>query len=126
MKIAPRLFVAPVSNDNHGKSTIVKALVAHGLGKEIESQRKGVRELTSPWGTFAMIWRKQLDERWTMPNPRFAELGGQLEARGCDLWGWICRALAHDSGVGHTSRRNPVSLRHSSRRARVVARGRRR
>ena len=50
MRIARRVFVVPLANNNHGKSTIVRALVSQGRGKTIEVQRKGVRELTTPWG----------------------------------------------------------------------------
>ena len=47
------------------------------------------------------IWKKNWDERWTIPNKRFVNasqddprLKGQVEALGRDLWTWICRALA--------------------------------
>ena len=50
MRIARRLFVVPLANDNHGKSTILRALVSQGLGRRMELQKKGVRDLTSPWG----------------------------------------------------------------------------
>ncbi|MBV8888915.1 MAG: hypothetical protein JO305_04535 [Alphaproteobacteria bacterium] len=47
---------------------------------------------------FADIWEKAWDERWTIPNPRRdpedRNLAAQLSALGCDLWTWICRALA--------------------------------
>lgn len=46
--------------------------------------------------SFADIWRKNWDERWTLPNPRAEgwEWTAQVEALGRDLWTWICRALA--------------------------------
>jgi hypothetical protein len=50
MKIARRLFVVPLANNNHGKSTMIRALVSQGLGRAIQLQRKGVRSLVSPWG----------------------------------------------------------------------------
>jgi hypothetical protein len=42
------------------------------------------------------IWRKGWDERWTILNPRQEDTercSMQLAALGCDLWGWICKAL---------------------------------
>ena len=50
MKIVRRLFVVPLANNNRGKSTMIRALVSQGLGREFQVQRKGVRLLTSPWG----------------------------------------------------------------------------
>jgi hypothetical protein len=50
MRIARRLFVVPIANDKHGKSTMIRALVSQGLGRTVGLQKKGVRELTSPWG----------------------------------------------------------------------------
>ncbi len=50
MRIARRLFVVPIANNDHGKSTMIRALVSQGLGRTVGLQRKGVRELTSPWG----------------------------------------------------------------------------
>jgi len=183
MRIARRLFVVPLANNDHGKSTIIKAMVSQGLGKTIQLQRKGDRQLTSPWGRiidayvfgrsfqevekgrhggveaaldandsnwrirelvvmpshvgdisngraaddidqmidvahgagfdvicasvllerepgahrkqYSDIWRKPWDERWAIPNPHIEDNPeGQLEALGCDLWMWICRALA--------------------------------
>jgi|SRR5665213_2375901 len=46
--------------------------------------------------SFANIWRKDWDERWTLPNPSTedSKWPAQVEALGRDLWTWICRALA--------------------------------
>lgn len=49
MKIARRLFVVVLGNDQHGKSTIVNALLSQGLGKTSPKQ-KGRRTLVSPFG----------------------------------------------------------------------------
>jgi hypothetical protein len=43
------LFVVPLANNNHGKSTLVRALLAQGLGAG-PPQRKGTYHLRSPWG----------------------------------------------------------------------------
>ena len=45
------------------------------------------------------IWRQNWDERWTVPNRHHdtikkKKLDGQLQALGCDLWTWVCRAIA--------------------------------
>ena len=50
MRIARRLFVVPLANNNHGKTTIITALVSQGLGRAFQKYQKGARELTSPWG----------------------------------------------------------------------------
>lgn len=49
MKIARRLFVVPLGDNNHGKTTMLNELLAHGLGRTSPGQ-KGHRELISPLG----------------------------------------------------------------------------
>jgi hypothetical protein len=49
MKIARRLFIVPLANNDHGKTTLLNALLAQGLGAR-SPERKGVRELVSPAG----------------------------------------------------------------------------
>lgn len=171
MKIARRLFVVPLANDRHGKTTMLKALVAHGGDNRSEKLTKGHRKLVSPQGRdidayvfgrsyqetekgkhksvltalnandpswrereliifpshadendvkemvnaahrtgfdavaaavivspkdrakLARSWRQNWDERWTLPNPRVDSWEPQVNALGCDLWTWICRAI---------------------------------
>ena len=50
MRIVRKLFVVPLANDDHGKSTMIRALVSQGLGRAVRLQRKGVRDLVSPQG----------------------------------------------------------------------------
>ena len=50
MRIARRLFLVPLADNNHGKTTIVKALVAQGTGMTFGTIRKSARSLMSPWG----------------------------------------------------------------------------
>ena len=50
MRIARRLFVVPLANNNHGKTTIITALLSQGLGRAFQKHQKRARELTSPWG----------------------------------------------------------------------------
>ena len=175
MRISRRLFVVPLAQNYHGKSTAMNALLSQGLGVASPG-RKGVRRLVSPWGreidayvfvcsyqetekkpnrmvqdaldandiswrerelivfpshvhdcgpdidemidaahsagfdavcasliitgsdgddrhTIADIWRKNWDERWTLPNPRTDKWEQQVESIGRDLWAWVCRAL---------------------------------
>jgi hypothetical protein len=49
MRIARRLFVIPLANNDHGKTTIVNALLSQGLGAP-SPERKGARTLISPSG----------------------------------------------------------------------------
>jgi hypothetical protein len=176
MRISRRLFVVPLGQNKHGKSTAMNALLSQGLGTASPGQ-KGARRLVSPWGRkidayvfvrsyqekekkphrtvqgaldvndkswrerelivfpshvhnsshdidemidaahsagfdavcasliitgdggddrqgFAEIWRKNWDERWTVPNPRTENWQKQVEAIGRDLWTWICGALS--------------------------------
>jgi hypothetical protein len=184
MRIARRLFVVPLADNDHGKSTMMNVIVSQGLGASSPGV-KGRRKLLSPWGReidayafirsyqeteknahgsvvaaldhndsqwrereliifpshvarsaadidemieaahvggfdaicatviftgtkgenraiFSDIWKKHWDERWTVPNPylhpddaNFRSLfEAQVRALGCDLWTWICRALA--------------------------------
>jgi hypothetical protein len=49
MMIARRLFVVPLANNDHGKTTIINALLAQGLSAP-SPERKGARTLISPGG----------------------------------------------------------------------------
>jgi len=49
MMIVRRLFVVPLANNDHGKTTIVNALLSQGLGGP-SPERKGARTLISPGG----------------------------------------------------------------------------
>ncbi|KVQ92659.1 hypothetical protein [Burkholderia ubonensis] len=50
MRIARRLFVVPLANNDHGKTTMIRALVNQGQGTALTTNPKSVRSLTSPWG----------------------------------------------------------------------------
>jgi hypothetical protein len=50
MRIARRLFVVPLANNAHGKTTIIKALVSQGGDPQFGRLRKAPRLLTSPRG----------------------------------------------------------------------------
>lgn len=52
MRIMRRLFVVPLANNNHGKTSIVRALVSQGEGKHYVSPhpQKSIRQLVTPSG----------------------------------------------------------------------------
>lgn len=50
MHIARRLFVVPLANGNHGKTTLIRALVNQGQGSALTTNQKSIRSLTSPSG----------------------------------------------------------------------------
>ncbi len=45
MHLVRRLFVVPLADNDHGKTTMIRALVSQGLGREMQMQRKGERVL---------------------------------------------------------------------------------
>ncbi|MCI1394681.1 MAG: hypothetical protein LKG81_04355 [Acetobacter peroxydans] len=49
MHICRRLFVVPLANDMHGKSTIIRILVSQAIRRKIERHRKGARKMITPW-----------------------------------------------------------------------------
>jgi hypothetical protein len=49
MMITRRLFVVPLADNNHGKTTAINALLMQGLGAA-SPEETGVRTLISPWG----------------------------------------------------------------------------
>lgn len=48
--ITRRLVVVPLANNDHGKTTIVRSIVRQGARSDIDTVRRAVRQLTSPWG----------------------------------------------------------------------------
>jgi hypothetical protein len=49
MYLSRRLFVVPLADNAHGKSTMMNALLSQGLGAPSPG-KKGVRKLNTPWG----------------------------------------------------------------------------
>lgn len=70
MQIARRLFVVPLANNNHGKTTMVRALVKQGQGSSIKSVKKGNRLMTSPWGRRidAYVFGRSYQEKEKKPS----------------------------------------------------------
>lgn len=50
MHICRRLFVVPLADDMHGKSTIIRSLVSQAVRKDIDLHKKNVRKMITPWG----------------------------------------------------------------------------
>lgn len=50
MYICRRLFVVPLANNDHGKSTIVRSMVSQAIGRRIGLHRKSARDMVTPWG----------------------------------------------------------------------------
>ncbi len=48
--ITRRLFVVPLANNDHGKTTMIRSFVRQGERREVEVVRRAVRTLHSPWG----------------------------------------------------------------------------
>jgi len=49
MQVTRRLFIVPLADNNHGKTSMINALRAQGLGKKSPEQ-KGLRNLYDPTG----------------------------------------------------------------------------
>lgn len=50
MYICRRLFVVPMADDLHGKSTIIRSMVSQASARKIGLHRKKRRDLVTPWG----------------------------------------------------------------------------
>ena len=48
--ITHRLFVVPLANNDHGKTTIIRSIVRQGERRAIDVVKRCVRQLASPWG----------------------------------------------------------------------------
>lgn len=45
-----RLFVVPLADNDHGKSTIIRSMVSQAIGRKIGLHRKAARDMVTPWG----------------------------------------------------------------------------
>ena len=52
MRIARRLFLVPLADNDHGKTLMIRGLVSQGVGYAYTppQPQKGARTLISPWG----------------------------------------------------------------------------
>jgi len=100
--------ISDIADERHGNVDDIDQMIeaAHGAGFDIIcatvlfTDKEGSYELLKP-ANLSLIWRKNWDERWTIPNKRLVNVAkddphlmGQLDALGRDLWTWICEALA--------------------------------
>lgn len=48
--IIRRLFIVPLANNDHGKTTMIRSLVRQGERRDVDIVRRASRTLYSPWG----------------------------------------------------------------------------
>lgn len=114
MLLSRRLFVVPLANNDHGKSSIIRAMVSQGLGKSIQLQRKGVRALVSPWGRpiDAYVFGRSYQE------VEKAECGGVIRALDKNDPSWRDRELivmpSHISRQCHNDITDMIGAAHSA------------
>lgn len=48
--ITRRLFVVPLANNDHGKTTMIRSIVRQGERRDVDVVRRAARTLYSPWG----------------------------------------------------------------------------
>jgi hypothetical protein len=114
MRIARRLFVIPLANDMHGKSSMLRALVAQGLGQTVQLHKKGVRQLTSPWG--------RLIDAYTFGRSYQEKEKGKYKTVEATLTAndplWKTRELiimpSHVAKVDHADIRDMIDVAHSA------------
>lgn len=50
MRLIRRLFLVPMANNDHGKSTIIRSFVSQGISRNLKTHQKGPRVMLTPWG----------------------------------------------------------------------------
>ena len=48
--ITRRLFIVPLANNDHGKTTMIRSIVRQGERHDVDTVRRAARTLYSPWG----------------------------------------------------------------------------
>jgi hypothetical protein len=108
MNIVRRLFVVPLADNDHGKTTMIRALVSQGLGRELERQKKGVRLLTSPWGRpiDAYVFGRSYQE---VEKGKYKTVENALSKNDAD---WRTRELiimpSHVEDIGNASQKDDI------------------
>ena len=89
MYICRRLFVVPLADNNHGKSTIIRSMVSQAAGSKIDHHRKGQRNMITPWGRQinAYVFGRSYQE---VERNRFGSILSALEGNDSD---WRNREL---------------------------------
>lgn len=86
MYICRRLFVVPLANDAHGKSTIIRSMVSQGSAREIELHKKSKRRLITPWGrqVDAYVFGRSYQE---IEKAKYGSVAAALDGNDPD-WRW--------------------------------------
>lgn len=81
MQIARRLFVVPLANNDHGKTTMLRALVNQGQGSALKANHKKNRSLTSPWGRpiDAYVFGRSYQEMEKKPHGPYGSVEAALD-----------------------------------------------
>lgn len=114
MKIVRKLFVVPMADNDHGKSTMIRALVSQGLGEEIRLQKKGARELVSPQGrpVDAYVFGRSYQE---VEKGKYGSVEGALDANDAQ---WRERELiimpSHVEEVDQSDIQDMIDVGHSA------------
>ncbi len=115
MKIARRLFVVPLANNNHGKSTMIRALVSFAISKEIQTHKKGVRAMFSPWALRmidAYVFGRSYQE---IEKGKYGSVEATLDANDAN---WRTRELvimpSHVAIADHRDIQDMIDLAHSA------------
>lgn len=114
MKISRRVFLVPLANDRHGKSTILRTLVSQGIGQKIGLHKKGVRALISPWGRpiDAFVFGRSYQEK------EKAKYGSVLAALDANDPMWRTRELvvmpSHVAAQDHSDIEEMIAAAHSA------------
>ncbi len=99
MRIVRRVFLVPLADNDHGKTTMIRAFVSQACGRGLEKQRKGVRALTSPKGREidSYVFGRSYQE---VEKPKHKHVLVALDANDSD---WRTRELivmpSHISGI---------------------------
>jgi hypothetical protein len=108
MRICRRLFVVPLADNDHGKTTIIRALVSQGMGRKFQKQKKGVRELVTPYGRTvdAYVFGRSYQE---VEKGEYGSVIAGLDANDAD---WRRRELIimpnHISDIGVTKGKDDI------------------
>lgn len=111
MHIARRLFVVPLANNDHGKTTMIRALVNQGQGSALKSNHKSNRLLTSPSGRpiDAYVFGRSYQEKEKSPHGRYKSVEAALDGNDPN---WRARELiimpSHVTGIANGSSQDDI------------------
>jgi len=115
VNITRRLFVVPLANNDHGKSTILKAAVALGISRQMQIHKKGVRQLFSPFANRmidAYVFGRSYQEK---ERARYGSVEAALDANDPD---WRKRELvimpSHVAPQDHSDIQEMIEAAHTA------------